>query len=611
MDIHIYDVIDSTTAKTVKAVLASNAEVTLHINSPGGSILDALAIYSILRAHNGTVTAVVDGLCASAATIVMLAADEVVMAQHSLLMVHNPWTVSTGDADEMRKTADTLEKAAQEMVALYSERTGQSAEAVTAIMQAETWYNAAEAVQAGFAHRVSADAVTEKPRMTSKALAYFSNVVQKPAGAMEAQQRMVAVTQQQKEINSIFSMFPDHQAIIDLKASNQTMNKTPQQIRADVMAALAGNTTATGAVLPMSHVHAGNGDIVKQGMTAALTERIGLEKSPEKNNPFRTMSLLDMARASLTEQGVSVSGYGTKTQLVGAAFTHSSSDFGNVLMDVSQKAMLQGWENSEETFQQWTKPGQLSNFHTAHRAGLGGFPQLPKVVEGAEYTYISTDDRGAPIALATYGGIFSITRQAIINDDLSAFNTVPAALGRAASRTIGDLVYAVLLNNGKFVDGKELFHADHGNLTTAAAGVTPATLGEARRMMRMQKDSKGNSLNIAPAFVIVPAALESVAMQVLASTAVPGAESNSGIFNPVNNMGQLIVESRLDAQPKNWYVTSAMGTDTIEVAYLDGVDTPYIEQQEGFTVDGAAFKVRIDAGVAPLDYRGMQRVENS
>ncbi len=95
----------------------------------------------------------------------------------------------------------------------------------------------------------------------------------------------------QKEINTIFSMFPDNQAIIDLKASNQTMNKTTEQIRADVMAALGGNTTPTGAVLPMSHVHAGNGDIVKQGMTAALTERIGLEKSPEKNNPFRTMSL--------------------------------------------------------------------------------------------------------------------------------------------------------------------------------------------------------------------------------------------------------------------------------------------------------------------------------
>ena len=618
MDIHIYDVITADTAKAVKSVTASSAALTIHINSPGGSVTDALAIYNVLRAHKGSVTAVIDGLCASAATIIMLAADEVVMAEHSLLMVHNPWTVSAGDAGEMRKAADTLDKAALEMVALYSERTGQSAEAVTAIMQAETWYNAAEAVDAGFAHRVSTDAPTEKPRMTSKALAYFSSVVQKPAGAVEAKQRMVAAIQQrdaeltrQKEINTIFSMFPDNQAIIDIKASNQTMNKTPQQIRADVMAALGGNTTATGAVLPMSHAHVGNGDVVKQGMTAALTERIGLEKNPEKNNPFRTMSLVDMARASLTEQGVSVLGYGSKMQLVGAAFTHSSSDFGNVLMDVSQKAMLSGWENSGETFAEWTKPGELGNFHTGHRVGLGGFPTLPQVPEGAEYKYISTDDRGAPIALATYGGIFSITRQAIINDDLSAFNTVPAALGRAASRTIGDLVYAVLLNNGKFVDGKELFHTAHGNLTTTAAGITPAVLGEARRMMRMQQDSKGNSLNIAPAFVIVPAALESVAMQVLASTAVPGAESNSGIYNPVNNMGQLVVESRLDKQPNNWYIASALGTDTIEVAYLDGVDTPYIEQQEGFTVDGAAFKVRIDAGVAPLDYRGMQRVENS
>lgn len=618
MIIYVYDVIDSDTAKAVKQSLASKAAVTVHINSPGGSVTDALAIYSSLRAHRGHVTAVVDGLCASAATIVMLAADEIIMSQHSLLMVHNPWTVAVGDAGEMRKTADTLDKAALEMVALYSERTGLSDEAVTEIMQGETWYNAAEAVSAGFAHKVNTEEPADKPRMTSKAVAYLAGIVQQPEQAEECRNRIAESLQQhqanadrQRQIDSIMSFLPDTTAISDLKNDDELMSQSPEEIRAAAMKALGANTTPTGAPLDMSHIHAGNGDIVRAGMVDALSARLGMQKSQDKQNPYRTMSLTDMARASLTEKGVGVLGYGTKMQLIGAAFTHSSSDFGNVLMDVSQKAMLNGWENSGETFQEWTKPGELSNFHTGHRVGLSGFPQLPKVIEGAEYKYISTDDRGAPIALATYGGIFSITRQAIINDDLSAFNAVPEALGRAASRTIGDLVYAVLLNNGKFVDGKALFHTDRNNLTTGAEGMTPAVLGEVRRQMRLQQDSKGNTLNIAPAFVIVPAALESEAMQVLASTAVPGAESNSGIYNPVNNMGQLIVESRLDAQPSNWYLASAKGTDTVEVAYLDGVNTPYIEQQEGFTVDGAAFKVRIDAGVAPLDYRGMQRVENS
>lgn len=620
MDIHIYDVIDAATAKAVKSVLGSTAAVTVHINSPGGSVTDALAIYSNLRSHKGRVTAVVDGLCASSATIIMLAADEVVMSEHSLLMVHNPWTVAAGDAGDMRKTAETLDKAALEMVSLYSERTGQSSGAVTAIMQAETWYNASEAVEAGFAHRVDS-AEREKPRMSGKAVAYFSSVVKAPELAEQCRQRMTASISQsaidkkrQQQINAILAPLAGNPAVDALAKSEEILNKTPEQVREAVMIALGANTTVTGATNTMSHahIHAGNGDIVRAGMVDALSARLGIEKSQDSKNPYRTMSLVDMARASLTENGISVLGYGSKMQLVGAAFTHSTSDFGNVLLDISQKAMLTGWENSGETFTEWTKPGSLSNFHTALRAGLGGFPTLPKVPEGAEYKYVSTDDHGAPIALATYGGIFSITRQAIINDDLSAFSAIPANLGRAASRTIGDLVYAVLTANNNFVDGKKLFSADHGNITLTAAGMTPAVLGEVRRQMRMQTDSHGNSLNIAPAFVIVPAALESAAMQVLASTAVPGADSNSGIMNPVNNMGKLVVESRLDkASAKNWYLSSAQGTDTIEVAYLDGVDTPYIEQQEGFTVDGAAFKVRIDAGVAPLDYRGMARVENS
>jgi len=97
-------------------------------------------------------------------------------------------------------------------------------------------------------------------------------------------------------------------------------------------------------------------------------------------------------------------------------------------------------------------------------------------------------------------------------------------------------------------------------------------------------------------------------MQVLRSTSVPGGESNSGIMNPVANMGEMVVESRLDqSNPDQWFVAAEQGADTIEVAYLDGQDTPYLEQQEGWSVDGVSFKVRIDAGVAPLDYRGLFR----
>lgn len=608
MDLQIYDVIDEVTAQKVKAMVVGELPLTVHINSPGGSVTDALAIYSILRKHPGRVTAIVDGLCASAATLVALAADEIVMAEHSLLMVHNPWTVASGDADQMRKTADTLDIASREMAALYTERTGLSAEKITAIMGAETWFNSYEAVDAGFAHRVD-NADRSKPRLAATAMSFLATVVQTPLAAMQCQQRLTDSREAHRQkLTALAAPFAGLERVQQLQASKEFMTYSVQQVNNAILAAIGADTTPTGVVNHPGHLS--NGNIVRDGMVDALSTRLGIAKAQDANNPYRTMTLAEMARASLTERGVGVASYGTKMQLVGAAFTHMTSDFGNVLMDVSGKAMLRGWEASGETFQSWTKKGSLSNFHTAHRVGMSGFPTLPRVHEGAEYKYVSCNDRGAPIALATYGGLFSITRQAIINDDLSAFSTLPAHLGRSASRTIGDLVYSVLTTNAKFVDGNPLFSEAHGNIDESGVPMSPAILSELRRKMRLQKDDFDTALNISPAFVIVPAGLESAAMQVLNSTSVPGADSNSGIANPVSKMGQLIVESRLDrvATPY-WYVAAEQGSDTIEVAYLDGVDTPYLEEQEGWSVDGVSLKVRIDAGVAPLDYRGLARAK--
>ncbi|PTT87593.1 peptidase S14, partial [Pseudomonas sp. HMWF031] len=493
MDLQIYDVIDEVTAQKVKAMVVGELPLIVHINSPGGSVTDALAIYSILRKHPGRVTAIVDGLCASAATLVALAADEIVMAEHSLLMVHNPWTVASGDADQMRKTADTLDIASREMAALYTERTGLSAEKITAIMGAETWFNSYEAVDAGFAHRVD-NADRSKPRLAATAMSFLATVVQTPLAAMHCQQRLIDSREvHRQKLTALAAPFAGLERVQQLQASKEFMTYSVQQVNNAILAAIGADTTPTGFINHPGHLS--NGNIVRDGMVDALSARLGIAKAQDANNPYRTMTLAEMARASLTERGVGVASYGTKMQLVGAAFTHMTSDFGNVLMDVSGKAMLRGWEASGETFQSWTKKGSLSNFHTAHRVGMSGFPTLPRVHEGAEYKYVSCNDRGAPIALATYGGLFSITRQAIINDDLSAFSTLPAHLGRSASRTIGDLVYSVLTTNAKFVDGNPLFSEAHGNIDESAVPMSPAILSELRRKMRLQKDDFDTALN--------------------------------------------------------------------------------------------------------------------
>lgn len=268
--------------------------------------------------------------------------------------------------------------------------------------------------------------------------------------------------------------------------------------------------------------------------------------------------------------------------------------------------MLQGWDEANETFDQWTRKGTLTDFKTAHRIGLESFPTLRKVRAGAEYKYVTLKDRGEPIALATYGELFSLDRQTIINDDMDMLTRIPMAMGGAARATIGDLVWAVLTSNPKMSDGKPLFHADHGNLIAAEMSIDG--LDNARKAMKLQKSGERH-LNIRPEFTLTPVAIESRANQLIKSASVPGADANSGIDNPIRNFATVLSEARLDdSSPTDYYLSAAKGRDTIEVAYLDGIDTPYLEQQQGFTVDGAAFKVRIDAGVAPLDWRGLVKV---
>jgi hypothetical protein len=186
-------------------------------------------------------------------------------------------------------------------------------------------------------------------------------------------------------------------------------------------------------------------------------------------------------------------------------------------------------------------------------------------------------------------------------------------MGMAAKGTIGDLVYAILTSNPALSDNVALFHNTHNNLSTGAgSALSVESLDAARTKMRTQKTSKASGkerpLNIRPAYVLTPVALESKALQLINSTSVPTAQVNQGVANPIQGMAQVIAEPRLDdASTTAWYLASQQGTDTIEVAYLNGVEVPYMEQLQGFTVDGVATKVRIDAGVAPLDFRGLQK----
>lgn len=144
-------------AKNFLNDLRGVASETVHveINSPGGDVFAGLAIYNGLRASGKTINVKVLGLAASAASLVAMAGDEIEMPENSFMMVHNPWGFAMGDAEEMRSTADVLDKISAGLVSTYAKRTGKSEEEITALLSAETWMTAQEAVDAGFATKVT------------------------------------------------------------------------------------------------------------------------------------------------------------------------------------------------------------------------------------------------------------------------------------------------------------------------------------------------------------------------------------------------------------------------------------------------------------------------
>lgn len=601
--------------------------IFLRIHSPGGDVFEGMAIYNMLKNHPAYVDGTIDGLAASMGSVIAMACNVLRMPANAMMMIHKPWGAAGGDAEEMRRYADLLDKVEGTLMGAYTAKTGKTAEELAPLLAAETWMNGEEAVAAGFADELL-EPLQAAAALTSQRLQDYANMPEAlrnllnprgqatppanvvppvtppaPAAAGETPEQIQARLNAAEDVrrDGIRAAFGPTFAVSQATLLNTLLldrTVTVEAASAQLLQALGRDT----APLAGTFHRVDNGNLIGDSIVNSIEARLGLAAA-ERDNDFLGMSLMELARCSLTHRGVGVAGM-DRMGIVGSAFTHSTSDFGSLLANIAQKAMLKGFDEAEETFQLWTSAGVLTDFREAARVDLGAFSSLDKIPENGEYKQGTIGDRGEKIILATYGKLFNISRQAIINDDLSAFGRIPRAMGRAAIRTVGDLVYALLKANRAMSDGKALFHADHGNLLAAGA-LSIARIDEAKTKMRRQKD-KDATLNIRPKYMLAPVSLESTARALLAAEYDPQM-ADAKVPNPVRGLVEVISDARLDDQSlvDTYLVADPAIHDTVEVAYLDGNDKPYIEQQDGFTVDGARFKVRLDAGVAPTSFRGM------
>lgn len=405
-----------------------------------------------------------------------------------------------------------------------------------------------------------------------------------------------------------------------LASSLITANSTLDAARAAILdelvkrdAAMGGHRNSLGIVTVQDEMQ-----VRMAGIEQAILHRVAAStKLDDNGRQFRGMSLMEMGRDFLEAHGVNTRGMdrlalATRMLHFRAGGAHGTSDFPSLFANVANKRLRSAYDENPGTYALWARRApNAPDFKSIQVTSLSGAPSLLQTNEHGEFKYGSMTDGKETYSVITYGRIVSLTRQAIINDDLRAFDRLVTAFGFSARRLENRLVYSQLTDNGAMGDGVALFHADHGNLTSGAGSALQlSALSAGRTAMRLQKGLGGEELNLAPSYLIVPATLEGTAYQLTSANYVPAKATDINEFRAGGRTSlEPIVEPILDGiSTTAWYLAaSSAQVDTVEYCYLDGAEGPVIESEVGFEVDGVSYKCREDFAAKAIDHRGLYK----
>lgn len=408
-----------------------------------------------------------------------------------------------------------------------------------------------------------------------------------------------AMEQERKRTSEITAMFRD----FDVEGADEAivLGKSVEEAREMVMDQLRARNKGVSVTM---------GEAESDKFRAAAQDAVLMAAGIPVAEPaagaqeLRGYSMVEMARESLRRESGSTVNFGDNMELARAAI-NSTSTFPAIMSNLANKSVMVGFNEAETTYQIWAGKGSNRDFKEAARVALSEAGTLELVPEGGQFKQDSFGEASARTKVATYGKLFSLTRQAIINDDLGLFSKIATKYGSAAKRLVNKMVYAQLTGNVKMQDNVALFDTKHGNVAGTGEALSVKAIAKAITAMRRQKGITGEAtLNITPKYLVVPPELEMTAYQIVNSTAaVDGV--NSGVANPYKGRFIVVADAEL-TDPDAWYlVADATQHDTIEVTYLNGIETPRLETRQGFDVDGIEYKVAFDCGVSALDFRGV------
>lgn len=308
------------------------------------------------------------------------------------------------------------------------------------------------------------------------------------------------------------------------------------------------------------------------------------------------------------------------------SITVGTSDFPLILANVVNKAMLAGVELAETTYRSWCRIGSGADFKAMSRLRLSEAGKLAEVAEFGTYPTTKFSEQREQITIKTFGEVYNLSRQAIINDDVGAFTDIPMALGRAAAILPNDEAVKVLLSNPTMSDATALFATGHNN-NSAVAGNAFTSVANARtgignlvtKLMQQTAfqhsdlSSEQMNLRLRPSVLLAPPTGWEHPTAVLGGTSF-GAGVDG--VNPLQGIANLVIEPSLEdtnftgnSTTAYYLFTAPTQAPIIEVAFLNGVATPFMEEvvNQGSAADGRVWKVRMDCVAGAIDWRGAMR----
>lgn len=426
-------------------------------------------------------------------------------------------------------------------------------------------------------------------------------------------QRAAAIEAERQRTAEIMSLCRDFNQDPDEYIRN---GSTVEQVRAAILEGLRQNNAPVGA---RATVTEDEQDRFRAAASDALLMRSGIPVQTPANgaSELRSMSLRDLAIDCLAREGQNIQSllrmggdelYDTLTR----QFYNPTAAFPAILDNTIRKSIVELYNQVPTTFQAWTTSGTLTDFKETkdHEYLIGGLSDFELVPENGEIKPDIPETKLLPTRkLDTYGKSFSMTRQAFINDDIGFLSRVPGLYAAKAKKTIDKQVYSILFNNAKIYDGVNLFDNKHNNLVTTGEKPSQMAIQAMILQMQKQKDPFGEPIYMTPQHIIVPVGYEFDLAVILRSAQVTGSANNdiNPLYNyPLNIVQTPVLNALAGTNAVPWFmVANQMSAKSIQVDYLNGVQTPTVRRMESPGTLGFVWDIYFDWGISVRDFRGM------